>query len=151
MCGHSLHENRDTSERSLLGREVALAEAAGKVNSRAPVAGFAEESDGNKVPRKLSNKGGGTPAETMEGKTPAERNLRQEAANRIQGREVASNGLTRVRQRAEADKKVRFNNLFHLLTAELLRASFYELNRNAASGLDEVTCRRGTGSDRKRR
>lgn len=141
MCGHSLRENRDTSERSLPGEEVALAGATGKVNSHKPVAGFAEESDGNKVPAKSPNKGSEDPSEAMEGKTPTERNPRQEAANRMQRRGFASNGLDRVRQRAEADKKVRFNNLFHLLDADLLRESFYELKRNAAPGLDGVTWR----------
>jgi len=34
MCGHSLRENRDTSERCLPGFEAIWAEAAGKVNSR---------------------------------------------------------------------------------------------------------------------
>ena len=141
MCGHSLRENRDTSERSLPGFEVIRAEAAGKVKSQAPDVGVTEESDGNKVPGKSPNKGYEVPAEAMEGKTPTKRNLKQEAASRIQGREFASNGLDRVRQRAEADKSVRFNNLFHLLKADLLRESFYELKRNAAPGLDEVTWR----------
>jgi hypothetical protein len=118
MCGHSLRENRDTSERSLPGFEVIWAEATGKVNRRTPDAGFTEESDGNKVPGKSPNKGNEVPAEAMEGKTPTERNLKQEAANRIQSREFASNGLDRVRQRAVADKNIRFNNLFHLLSAD---------------------------------
>jgi group II intron reverse transcriptase/maturase len=141
MCGRFPRENRDASERNLFGEEVAETEAMGKVNSQTPVAESTEESDGNKVPKKSPNKGNEDPAEAMEGKTPTKRNLRQEAANRIRGREFASNGLDRVRQRAEADKKVRFNNLFHLLNADLLRASFYELNRNAASGQDGVTWR----------
>ena len=38
MCGHSLHENRETSGRSLQGGEATLAEAMGKANSRKPVA-----------------------------------------------------------------------------------------------------------------
>lgn len=53
----------------------------------------------------------------------------QEAAHRAQSRDSASNGLDRVRQRAEADKTFRFNNLFHFLKVDLLRASFYELKR----------------------
>jgi group II intron reverse transcriptase/maturase len=118
-----------------------MTEAAGKVNNRKPVANPIEESDGNKVPEKSANNGMAIPAEPMEGRTPTKRNTGQEAANRMQSREYASNGLTRVRQKAEADKTFRFNNLFHLLKAELLRASFYELNRNAAPGLDEVTWR----------
>lgn len=139
MCGHSARGNRETSGGKLPGKEVAEAGATGKANSRTSVARSTEESDGNKVPKKSPNKGNEDPAEVMEGKTPTERNLGQEAATRIQGRQLASNGLARVRQRAEADKTFRFNNLFHLLKADLLRESFYELKRKAAPGLDGVT------------
>jgi len=44
-----------------------------------------------------------------------------------------------VRRRAEADRQAKFTNLFSHLTPELLRASFYELNRSAAPGIDGVT------------
>jgi hypothetical protein len=57
-----------------------------------------EESDGNIVPRKSANKGRRVPAELMEGRAPAKRNSKQEAANRIQGREFALIGMQRVRQ-----------------------------------------------------
>ncbi len=57
MCGHSPHENRDTSGRSLSGAEAAMTEASGKVNSRNPVVCSTEESDDNIVPRKSANKG----------------------------------------------------------------------------------------------
>lgn len=77
--------------------------------------------------------------EPAEGRTPMKRNSGQDAANRIQSRGFASNGLDRVRQRAEADKKCRFNNLFQYLKVDLLRASFYELKRGAAPGLDGKT------------
>ncbi len=139
MCGHSSHGNRDTSERNLRGREAAMVEASGKVKSRNPGVESTEESDGNMVPEKLANKEEATSAESMEGRTPAERNLGREAAYRAQKRASASTGLSRVRQRAEADKGARFNNLFHLLKVDLLRHSFYELKRNAAAGMDGVT------------
>ena len=57
-----------------------------------------EESDGNIVPKKSANKGRRVPAELMEGRAPAKGNSEQEAANRIQRRELASNGMQRVRQ-----------------------------------------------------
>ena len=122
-----------------MGSEASNTEATGKVNSRTPVVSSPEESDGNIVPEKSANKGVAIPAESMEGRTPTERNSEQEAAHRTQSRESASNGLVRVRQRAEADKTFRFNNLFHFLKVDLLRESFYELNRRAATGLDGVT------------
>lgn len=119
--------------------EVAMTEATGKVKSHTPVVGSPEESDGNIVPEKSANKGVVPPAESMEERAPAERNSEQEAALRAQSRKSASNGLGRVRQRAKADKSFRFNNLFHFLKVDLLRASFYELKRKAAPGLDGVT------------
>jgi retron-type reverse transcriptase len=44
-----------------------------------------------------------------------------------------------VRQAAKRDKHLRFTALFHHLTLELLCASFYALERQAASGVDGVT------------
>lgn len=124
-----------------MGSEAAMTEATGTVSSHKPVVTSPEESDGNVVPEKWANNGVATPAESMEGRTPTERNSEQEAAPRTQRRTSASNGLDRVRQRAEADKTLRFNNLFQYLKADLLRESFYELKRNVAAGLDGVTWR----------
>ncbi len=87
-------------------------EIAGKVNSHNLAVGSPEESDGNIRPEKSANNGTAFLAESMEGRTPAERNSVQEAAPRTQRRTSASIGLDRVRQRAEADKTLRFNNLF---------------------------------------
>jgi hypothetical protein len=85
MCGHSLRGNRDTSNevcvetwQTLQGRLIAV---------RLWI-GSDEESDGNIVPRKSANKGMRVPAELMEGRAPAKRNSEQDAANRIQGREI---------------------------------------------------------------
>ena len=120
-------------------RETSDAGAAGKVNSHNPVVRSAEESDGNIVPEKSANKGTAFLAESMEGRTPAERNTDRNAANRVQNRVFASPGLARVRQRAEAEKSFRFCNLFHFLKVDLLRVSFYQLKRGAAPGLDGKT------------
>lgn len=49
------------------------------------------------------------------------------------------NGLGRIREAAAKDKNLRFTNLMHHITIDLLRASYYELKRNAAAGIDEVT------------
>ena len=70
MCGHSAHENRETSGRSLHGGEAAMTEATEKASSRKPVASSPEESDGNIVPEKSANKGVRPLAESMEGRTP---------------------------------------------------------------------------------
>lgn len=47
--------------------------------------------------------------------------------------------LTRVREAAQLDKKRVFTNLLHHLTPELLKRSFYELKRLAATGIDGVS------------
>ncbi len=57
-----------------------MTEATGKVSSHNPVAGSLEESDGNVVPEKSANKGCTSPAESMEGRAPTERNSEQKAA-----------------------------------------------------------------------
>ena len=93
--------------------QAPLPDPVGKVKSRTPTGRATKQSDGNVLPEKSANKGTAVPAESMEGRAPTERNPEQEAASRMQSRKVASNGLDRVRQRAEADKTVRFNNLFH--------------------------------------
>jgi RNA-directed DNA polymerase len=124
-----------------MDEKQAMTEATEKAHRRNTVATTAEESDGNIVPEKLTNNGEATPAESMEGRTPPKRNSEKEAAPRTQKRESASTRLDRVRRRAEADKSLRFHNLFQFLKADLLRKSFYELNRKAAPGLDGVTWR----------
>jgi len=49
------------------------------------------------------------------------------------------NGLDRIREAAERDRNLRFTNLMHHLTAEMLRESYGALKRNAAAGVDDVT------------
>lgn len=49
------------------------------------------------------------------------------------------NGLDRIREAAARDRNLRFTNLMHHLTAELLREAYDALKRNAAAGVDDVT------------
>ena len=49
------------------------------------------------------------------------------------------NGLDRIRKAATRDGNLRFTNLMHHLTAELLREAYEALKRNAAAGVDDVT------------
>lgn len=106
--------------------------------SRTTSVGSPEESDGGIVPGKEANKAAATAAESLEERPPAKRNPQREAAVRPQRREAVSIRLERVRQRAEAEPKARFHNLFSLLTVDLLRESFYQLKRQASPGLDKV-------------
>ena len=48
-------------------------------------------------------------------------------------------GLRGVREAAKRDKKQRFTALLHHVTPELLQASYFELKRSAAPGVDGVT------------
>ena len=48
-------------------------------------------------------------------------------------------GLDRIRIAAKRDKALRFTNLMHHITVDLLRDGYYELKRDAASGVDDVT------------
>jgi len=50
-------------------------------------------------------------------------------------------GLDRIREAAKRDKKTRFTALMHHITIEHLRKSYIGLNRNAVSGVDDVTWR----------
>ena len=48
-------------------------------------------------------------------------------------------GLDRIREAARRDKEVRFNNLMHHITVNLLRESYKKIKPNAAVGEDDVT------------
>ncbi len=67
------------------------------------------------------------------------RNTIQNVTDRTQGRETVLTGLHRVREIARRDKRVRFNNLLHHVTVNLLTESFYALRKDAAPGVDGVT------------
>ena len=49
------------------------------------------------------------------------------------------NGLDRIRRVAKRDKTLRFTNLMHHITVDLLRDGYNALKRNAASGVDDMT------------
>ena len=97
------------------------------------------ESDSVIVPEKQPNKETPVSKEVVEGRTLAKRNAREKATSRIQSREKVSFGLEGVRRRAKKDKTCCFTALLHHITPELLRQSFYELNRKAAPGIDKMT------------
>jgi len=49
------------------------------------------------------------------------------------------NGLDRIREAAERDRNLRFNNLMHHVTVELLTAGYHALKSNAAASVDDMT------------
>jgi group II intron reverse transcriptase/maturase len=107
----------------------------------------AGESDSSIVPEKPANKGSmPRPAESAEGRELTKENTGQSLLVRTQSRNSdgtpfvpRSRGLLGVREAAQKDKELSFTSLLHHLTPELLRASFFDLKKHAAPGVDEQT------------
>jgi len=100
------------------------------------------KSDGGVVPEKPSNKGNGAPlpAERVEGRLPVTGNPTWQNSNRAQDRTRLQHALTRVRQVAKRDKKVKFTTLWHhVYDVARLREAYFGLKRNAAAGADGQT------------
>ena len=99
-----------------------------------------EKSDSAIVARKPANNAGKPAAEWVEPRAGTKRNTGQSHTCRAQNRASVSQGLDRVRQAARQRKKERFTALLHHVTIDRLRASFFALKRNAAPGVDGLTC-----------
>ena len=78
------------------------------------------------------------PAECLERRTLAARNTIQTAMTATQSAGQVDSGLSRVRQAAQRDRKLRFNNLLHHVTPQLLLEAYGALNHKAAAGVDEA-------------
>jgi RNA-directed DNA polymerase len=129
-----MHENRETSAvpEVVTGRS-------GKAQSRTPDRHAAEESDFGVVPVKQPNKGASAPAEAVEGRPETKENIVQPDTCPTQSGESVPQGLRGVRERARKEKKEQFTALLHHLTVDLLRASYFALQRRAAPGIDGET------------
>ena len=99
------------------------------------------KSDGSVIPSNPANNGGAEPpAESAEGRLPAKRNTAQAASARTPSRKKReSRGLHGVREAARKSRDLKFTALLHHLDEDLLNWSFYQLRRNAAVGIDEMT------------
>ncbi len=97
------------------------------------------KSDSAVVAGKPTNKAGQLAAEPVEQRAEAEGNASQQSTCRAQNREGVSQALERIRQAARQRKKERFTSLFHHLSTELLRLSFFALKREAAPGVDGLS------------
>ena len=78
-------------------------------------------------------------AESVEERGLTKENANQSLLVRTQCRVARSRGLFGVREAARKDKKMRFNNLLNHVTPERLRASFFDLKKQAAPGIDGET------------
>jgi RNA-directed DNA polymerase len=97
-----------------------------------------EESDCAIVLMKPTNNEGKTSAEPAEGRARTKENDVQSHTHPTQSGARVSQGLDGVRQKARDNKQERFTALLHHLTIDLLRESYYALQRSAAPGVDGV-------------
>ena len=97
-----------------------------------------QKSDLGIVAKKPTNKTGKPVAESVERRPGAKGNMVEVHTDWTQGRAAVSQQLDRVRQAARQRKKERFTALFHYVDIELLRESFFWLQRRSAPGVDGV-------------
>jgi len=97
------------------------------------------KSDPEIVAVKPTNKAGRSAAELVERRAGTEGNVDQQSTRRAQDRESVSQALGRIRQAAKQRKKEKFTTLFHHISVELLRLSFFALKKDAAPGVDGLT------------
>src|SRR6266516_5164592 len=100
-----------------------------------------EKSHSAIVAAKPTNKAGSPAAEPVEPRAGTERNAGEQSTHRTQSRVRVSQALDRVRQAARLRKKEKFTALFHHLSLDLFRESFFALKRDAAPGVDGLTWR----------
>jgi RNA-directed DNA polymerase len=82
---------------------------------------------------------GASAAEPAEPRAGTKGNADQHSTCRAQNRVSVSQALERIRKVARERKKKRFTALFHHISIELLEQSFFELEENAAPGVDRLT------------
>jgi len=131
-----MHGNRQTSGVPSADGVVGRPENAvrGTAGMNAP-----EESDGLIVPKRQANKVAEAMAEPVEESGPAKGNAQEDTERRTQSRKPATIGLAGVREVAGRDKDVRFTALLHHVSIEQLRASYFQLRKDASPGIDGVT------------
>ena len=78
-------------------------------------------------------------AEPVERRAETKENAEQQSTCRTQSRESVSQALDRIRQVARTRKQEKFTALLHHISTELLEEAFFELKREAASGVDGLT------------
>ena len=78
-------------------------------------------------------------AEVGEGRVQMKENIAQPHMHPTQSGARMSQGLNGVRKAARERKQERFTSMLHHLNVDLLRDSFYALQRKASPGVDGVT------------
>jgi RNA-directed DNA polymerase len=98
-----------------------------------------EESDSAIVAAKPANKAERSAAELAEPRAETKGNADQQSTRLTQSRTSVSQALDRIRKVAKEKKKEKFTALFHHINTELLEEAFFELEKNAAPGVDRLT------------
>ena len=98
-----------------------------------------EKSHSAIVAAKPTNKAGSPAAESVEQRAGTKRNANEQSTHRTQGWARVTQALDRVRQAARQRKEKKFTSLFHHLSIDLFRESFFALKRDAAPGVDGLT------------
>src|SRR6516164_4589302 len=78
-------------------------------------------------------------AEPVERRAGTKGNADQQSTCRTQCRESVSQALERIRRVARERKQEKFTALFHHISIELLEDAFFELQENAAPGVDRLS------------
>jgi RNA-directed DNA polymerase len=130
-----MHENREISITPLLVEEGRSAKA---INHNADMH-VLEKSHCAVVPVNQPNKRANALAEVGEGRAQMKENTAQPSMHLTQSGKSMSQGLDGVRKAARERRQERFTSLLHHLSVDLLRDSFYALQRKAAPGVDGVT------------
>ena len=129
-----MHENREISSTPWSDDQGRSAKA---INHNADVY-VPEKSHCAVVPVNQPNNEGQPSAEAGEERAQMKENIVQSHMHLTQSGDRMSQGLDGVRKAAEERKQERFTSLFHHLNVDLLRDSFYALQRKAAPGVDGV-------------
>ena len=130
-----MHENREISSPPLSNDQGRSAKA---INHNADVY-VPEKSHCAVVPVNQPNREAEASAEAGEGRAQMKENTDQLNMPLTQSGKRMSQGLDGVRKAAKERKQERFTSLLHHLNVDLLRDSFYALQRKASPGMDGVT------------
>jgi RNA-directed DNA polymerase len=98
------------------------------------------KSDSAIVATKPTNKVERSTAEPAEPRAETEGNAGQQSTGRMPSRGTVEQALERIRRTARERKQERFTTLLHHVSIEHLLEAFGELKRNAAPGVDGLTC-----------
>ena len=98
-----------------------------------------EKSDSPEVAAKQVNKAALAAAESVERRGGAKENADQQNTVRTQSRAAVSNAQNRIRDAVTRNRQGKLTALLHHISIDVLRASFFDLKRSAAPGVDEMT------------